>query len=189
MTQPETTSLPVQRRRQARQWEWAEQIELTVQLNELLGPDVFWTAIDNQPWSKVAGILRKKRGVRSGMPDVLILYKGMLIGLELKSPIGKLSWAQKEVRLEILRAGGKWWMARSARAALMALRLSGVAFRHRWKPPRLEPWEGPFADPNKRLPQEPTVAAQRREATRTWRERHKRARDAAQRAASAQPAA
>ena len=44
-------------------------------------------------------------------------------------------------------------MARSARAALMALHLSGVGFRRRWKPTRLELWEGPFADPNQRLPQ------------------------------------
>ena len=30
---------------------------------------------------------------------------------------------------------------------MMALHLSGVVSRRRWKPPRLKPWEGPFADP------------------------------------------
>ena len=44
----------------------------------------------------------------------------------------------------------------------MALHLSGVVFRRRWKPPQLRPWEGPFADPNERLPQAPNVAARRR---------------------------
>lgn len=27
---------------------------------------------------------------------------------------------------------------------MMALHLSGVVFRRKWKPPRLKPWEGPF---------------------------------------------
>jgi hypothetical protein len=40
----------------------------------------------------------------------------------------------------------------------MALHLSGVVFRRKWKPPQLKPWEGPFANPNQRLPQ----------AHRTW---------------------
>ena len=41
----------------------------------------------------------------------------------------------------------------------MALHLSGVVFRRKWKPPRLKPWEGPFADPTRRLPQAPDVSA------------------------------
>jgi hypothetical protein len=36
-----------------------------------------------------------------------------------------------------LAAGGAWWMARSARAALAALYLSHVPFRRRWKLPKL----------------------------------------------------
>jgi hypothetical protein len=49
---------------------------------------------------------------------------------------------QKQIRMEMLPVGAKWWMARSARAALMALHLSGVVFRRRRKPARLMPWEG-----------------------------------------------
>ena len=77
-------------------------------------------------------------------------------------------------------------MARSAEAALVALRLSNVPFRHPWTPPPLEPWEGPFTGAmicsGKRLPQAPEVAAQRRAAQRAWRERQ-RARKAAKLAA------
>src|SRR5262249_8173149 len=113
----------------------------------------------------------KRRGVRSGIPDILILYLGKPIFVELKSP--KM---QKQVRVELLPAGATWWMARSARAAMMALHLSGVVFRRRWKPPRLRPWEGPFADPTQRLPQAPDVAARRRAARRRWRERRHAAR-------------
>jgi hypothetical protein len=62
-------------------------------------------------------------------------------------------------------------MARSARAAMMALHLEGVVFRRNWKPPRLRPWEGPFVGTEKRLPQHPQVANERRAARRRWRER------------------
>jgi hypothetical protein len=46
---------------------------------------------------------------------------------------------------------------------------SGVPFRCRREPPRLEPWEGPFPDPTQRLPQHPEVAAERREVARRYR--------------------
>jgi hypothetical protein len=93
------------------------------------------------------------------------------IFVELKSRVGVATKVQKQVRVELLPAGATWWMARSARAAMMALHLSGVVFRRRWKPPRLKPWEGPFADPHQRLPQAPDVAARRRAARRRWRAR------------------
>jgi hypothetical protein len=113
---------------------------------------------------------------------------GKPIFVELKSRAGVASKVQKQVRLEMLPAGAAWWMARSARAALMALHLSGVVFRRQWKPPRLKPWEGPFADPNERLPQAPDVAAQRTAARRRSRERQ-RAREAAKRVAESDDAA
>ena len=137
----------------------------------------FWTALENKPISRVSGVFQKKRGVRSGVPDVFVLYRGKSIFLELKSRRGVASKAQKQIRLEMLPAGAVWWMARSARAALMALHLSGVVFQRRWKPPQLRPWEGPFADPTRRLPQAPDVAAQRRAARQRWRSRQPHARE------------
>jgi hypothetical protein len=89
------------------------------------------------------------------------------------------SGVQKQVRAELLAAGAEWWMARSANAAMTALYRSGVAFRRPWEPPPLESWEGPFANPNQRLPQEPGVAARRREEQRRYRDR-RRARKATQ---------
>jgi hypothetical protein len=44
----------------------------------------------------------------------------------------------------------------------MVLHLSGVVFRRKWEPAQLQPWETPFADPNKRLPQAPDLAADRK---------------------------
>jgi hypothetical protein len=118
---------------------------------------------------------QKRRGVRSGLPDVLVLYRRkpsrrsppVAVFVELKSKPGIATKAQKQIYGELLPAGAKWWLARSARAALTALHRSGVAFRRSWDPPRLECWEGPFVDPTRRLPQ----AAERAAATRRRRAR------------------
>jgi hypothetical protein len=134
----------------------------------------FWTSLENKPLTMLSGIFQKRRGVRSDLPDVLVVYRHatgiIVIFIELKSRRGVASKAQKQLRLEILPAGAVWWMARSARAAMMALHLSGVVFRRKWEPPaQPQPWEGPFADPAQRLPQHPKVAAERQEAKRRYR--------------------
>jgi hypothetical protein len=163
-------SFAVQRRRESRRQEWTEQTKLAEMLDRYLDPaDTFWTSLENKPISRLSGIFQKKRGVRSGLPDVQVIWRGKPIFVELKSRAGVASKVQKQIRLEMLPAGADWWMARSAHAALMALHLSGVVFRRRWKPPRLKPWEGPFADPHQQLPQAPDVAARRRAARRRSR--------------------
>ncbi len=167
----------VQQRRERRRQEWREQMKLSVMLDKYLDPAcTFWTSLENKPISRISGIFQKKRGVKSGIPDVFVLYLGRPIFVELKSRAGVATKVQKQVRVELLPAGATWWMARSARAALMALHLSGVVFCRQWKPPRLQPREGPFADPTKRLPQAPDVAARRRAARQRWRARQRHAR-------------
>jgi hypothetical protein len=161
----------VQQRRESRREEWREQMKLSVMLDKYLPDSTFWTSLENKPISRISGIFQKKRGIRSGIPDLFVLTNSgrRPIFVELKSRAGVATKAQKQVRVELLSAGATWWMARSARAAMMALHLSGVVFRRRWKPPRLKPWEGPFADPTRRLPQAPDVAARRRAARQRWR--------------------
>jgi hypothetical protein len=173
---PET--LAVRRRRESRREEATEQTKLVGLLARYLDPScTFWTSLENKPISAVSGMLQKRRGVRSGLPDMLVLFRDdtgtIVIFIELKSRRGVASRVQKQIRLEMLPVGAKWWMARSARAALMALHLSGVAFRRKWQPPQLKPWEGPFADPTQRLPQEPRVAAERAAARKRWRKRQR----------------
>jgi hypothetical protein len=171
-------SLAVRRRRESRREERDEQIKLSGLLARYLDPAcTFWTSLENKPISAVSGMYQKRRGVRSGLPDVLVLYRRKpsprcptrVVFVELKSRRGIATKAQKQIRAEMLPAGATWWLARSARAALMALRRSGVVFRQRWEPPRFERWEGPFADPTRRLPQAPDVAAERNAATRRRR--------------------
>jgi hypothetical protein len=132
-------------------------------------------------------LIQKQRGVRAGMPDVAVLHRRgsriKIVFIELKSKRGVVSDNQKQVRVELLRVGCKWWLARSARAALTALHRSGVVFRHPWRPLQLPPWQGPFPDPNKKMPWAPGVLAQWRREKREQRQRYQ-ARIAAQRAAA-----
>jgi hypothetical protein len=163
------------RRRRLRREEWRTHTALAEMLPVYLPDSVFWTSLENRPRSRLSGLLQKKRGVRSGLPDVMVIIPQRSIFIEVKSPSGRASHSQKQVRDEVLAVGCQWWMARSARAALVALHRSGVEFRRPWKPPSLQPWEGPFTGAERRLPQHPAVAARQREYARCWRER-KRAR-------------
>ncbi len=162
-------------RRKYRREEWAEQTKLAQLLTKYLDPaTTFWTVLENKPRSLLSGLLQKKRGMRSGLPDVMVIC-WKVVFIEVKSRSGRASRAQKRVREELTAVGCVWWMARSARAALMALHRSGVPFRRPWKLPEVKPWEGPFDGSEKRLPQHPAIAARQREYARRWRER-KRAR-------------
>jgi hypothetical protein len=186
--------LAVRRRRESAREEFKEHRKLAGLLTKHIDPScTFWTSLENKPISRVSGYFQKLRHVRSGMPDVMILYRyatgTKAIFIELKSRRGFASKAQKQIRLEMLLAGADWYLARSSRAALVALQISGVVFRRRLKPRQLKPWEGPFESPT-RIPQHPKVAAERREEKRRYRLRRAiRDREAAKLAAEREDAA
>jgi hypothetical protein len=114
--------------------------------------------------SASSGAIRKQRGVKPGVPDILVLYRGKLTTIELKSRHGKCSPPQRAVREDLLRAGARgWWVCRTACAAMWALRKSGVKFRTRpnddgtlecWQQPKLPAWEIPKR-PHERRPRAP----------------------------------
>lgn len=169
---------PQRKRRRHRRQEWAEHVKLVgLRKRYLDAATVFWTSLENRPSSLLNGLLQKKRGVRSGLPDVMVIAcHHLVVFVELKSVSGIASKAQKKIRRELLSVGCRWWMARSARAALTALYRAGVPFRRPWRPPVLQPWEGPFTGDEARLPQHPRVSTERREYNRRWRERARQAR-------------
>jgi hypothetical protein len=152
----------------------------------------YWTSLENKPRSPMGGVYQRMRGCRPGVPDLVVIQQQpgsvLIVFVELKSRRGLASKAQKQARAEMLPAGAVWIMARSWRAAMVGLQCAGVKFCRPWEPPPLEPWEGPFSDPNQRLPQEPSVRAERRAAQHRWRERQ-RARKAAKLAAERDDAA
>jgi hypothetical protein len=179
----------------ARREEWGQQVLLASLLDKFLDPDrATWTATDPVAASALAGAMRRKRGVKPGVPDTLVWNRGRCIAIEMKSPGGRCSPSQKVMRESLLRAGCVWWECRSANAAMWALAKSGVRFREyidedgataRWRQPRLARWEVPRRDPTEERPQHPDIARERNEAARMRRMR--RAEEKAATAAAVSP--
>ena len=184
----------------SRRAEWTEQVRLAALLDRWLPDDAYWTATDPVAGSATSGLMRKRRGVKPGVPDLVVWYRGRSITIELKSPHGQCNRAQRAARAGLLRARVDWWECRSANAAMWALSKSGVKFRtithndgriEQWHQPKLAPWEVPRrdpAEPRPRAPQHPAVAAKQRAAQQRWRER-RRAREMAARSEQSTPAA
>ncbi len=162
-------------RRSSAATEEAEQEKLAVLLSRHLNPETtWWTSLECKPRDRLSGASQRRRGVRSGIPDVMVVFRGRLIFIELKSRSGIASKAQREVRTELLKAGaGTYWLARGACAAMVALCKEGVVFRRPWTPPQLAVWQDPFTGAERELPQSPETAAQRRAAVRRRRARQR----------------
>jgi hypothetical protein len=149
----------------ARREEWQEQVKLCRLLDRWLDSScTFWTATDPVAPAVTSGAMRKKRGVKPGVPDVLVWYCGKSITIELKSRRGQCSRSQRAARTALLRSGAQWAVCRSAKSAMCALYESGVPFRtivhedgtiERWQQPELPAWEVPKRDPHERRPRAP----------------------------------
>ena len=76
----------------SRREEWQDQVQLKILLDKWLDPAcTFWTATDPVAASVTSGAMSKKRGVKPGVPDILVLYRKELITIELKSRRGQCS--------------------------------------------------------------------------------------------------
>jgi len=162
--------------------EWFMQVEVARLFATWLPSDAFWTATDATTTSPTTGLMRRMRGCKAGLPDILILYRGTLIAIELKSPQGRCTPSQRAVREALLRAGADWFECRSPNAVMQAVGVPFNMITHGdgttecWRQPELAPWEVPRRDPAERRPSAPEVAEERRASQRRWRERQQRAR-------------
>jgi hypothetical protein len=79
------------------------QQELVGLLAEYADPETtFWSCLENRPRSRLSGARQRLRGVRGGVPDLVCVFRGRVIFIELKSRFGLPSKAQKQVRAELL---------------------------------------------------------------------------------------
>jgi hypothetical protein len=136
----------------SRREEWQQQMKLAALLDKWLPDDAFWTAFDPVAGSPTSGLMRKRRGIRPGLPDTWVLHRGRSVTIEMKSRHGRCSPSQRATRLLILAAEGACWEAKSVNAAMVALHRSRVQFRtithadgriERWRQPKLADWETP----------------------------------------------
>lgn len=82
---------------------------------------VVWWSQDIAAYSGNAPGLRTARGVIAGIPDLIVLYRGLAHFIEVKAPDGEFSQAQREVGAAILLSEARYGMARSAPEALQLL--------------------------------------------------------------------
>jgi len=82
---------------------------------------VLWFSVDHAHYAgKVPGT-RTRRGIVSGLPDLYIQFAGVAHWIELKAADGRMTAAQREVHAEIVAAGGRCAVARSADEVLMLI--------------------------------------------------------------------
>lgn len=109
--------------------EWRDQRGYAVFLSKALPPDAYWTAIDIGTAGSVrGGQLRKSRGQKAGIPDMLIVWHGVTLWMEFKAG-SSLSGPQERTR-DALRANGHLWeLARSLEDVEAACRAAGIPLK------------------------------------------------------------
>ena len=95
-------------------------------LNLSLPREAFFFHPMNNPRSAIQGAHFKKLGMRAGIPDLVVLYGGKFVALEVKSERGRLSSEQKQVHAAIKNAGCEVFTVHSLMEAQMALELCGI---------------------------------------------------------------
>jgi hypothetical protein len=89
---------------------------------------VTWWSVDMAAYAGTVPGIRTGRGCIAGVPDMIVLYRGMAFFLEVKALDGVLSPAQQTVGIAILMTGAHYGVVRNAGEALEQL--------DRWEIPR-----------------------------------------------------
>lgn len=117
--------------RRSSQHEWTAQEADAEFLALALPLDAFWTAIDSgKADSAKAGALRKKRGIKAGVPDFIVVWNKITLWIERKAG-ARLSIPQANVRAMLLNNGHHWVLAHSTEDIERALIGYGIPLRVR----------------------------------------------------------
>ncbi len=106
-------------------------------LELILPPEAVLTSIDHaNAASAVTGALRKRRGVKDGIPDVWIIWARpgspptpIVVTLETKSKNGKVSKAQRAWCGALRMLGCHWAAPRTLEEATTAIAAAGIPLR------------------------------------------------------------
>jgi hypothetical protein len=96
-------TLAVQQRRKGRRQEWNTHVELVSLMREHIASCVFWSSLDNAPRSMLGALHARRRGVRAGLPDLMVIVRGL----------PPFSWSSKvSAASQAMRSGKSpphWW--------------------------------------------------------------------------------
>ena len=116
--------------RRRNQPEEALQRTVAEYLDRALPEDAVWFHCPNGgARTKAEAGVFKALGVKPGIPDILILWRGSLYCIELKPPRRSLSESQKTMRALLVTAGARYAMARTVEAVETALAVWNVPLR------------------------------------------------------------
>lgn len=91
--------------------------------------DAFWTTFPAGGGGRFRGAQLKRAGLTPGVPDIMILHKGLALFIELKTEKGRVSLAQADAHQAIILAGGAVAVCRSLDEVANALRVWNVPIR------------------------------------------------------------
>lgn len=100
-------------------------------LDWVLLPPALWTTFPSG-WGVFTPMLAqrlKKSGLKAGMPDMLIFYQGLTIGIELKARKNKESAEQRTMFRKLAEAGVTVFICRSVDDVEFVLREVGLPMR------------------------------------------------------------
>jgi hypothetical protein len=86
---------------------------------------VAWWSVDHGAYAGTAPGVRIGRGIVSGVPDLLVLHRGIAHVVEIKTPAGELSDPQQSVAA-VLASGGRVGVVRDADEMLGLLDAWGI---------------------------------------------------------------
>ena len=86
----------------------------------------FWTTFPAGGGGKTRGAQLKRMGLMPGIPDILIVGPSRLVGLELKTAVGRQSVEQKAVAQRFERCGFPYLLARNLDEVEVLLMAAGV---------------------------------------------------------------
>ena len=120
--------------------EYALSVAVADYLRAALPPEVLWFHVPNgEHRSKITGARLKRMGVRPGVADLCIAWRGTLaenyaasvLWIELKSPKGRQSTEQAIFHFDAVRAGHDYVTARSVADVERFIRGRGIPMRGR----------------------------------------------------------
>ena len=100
-------------------------------LNLALPDDAWFTAFPAGGGGRVRGAILKGMGLKAGVPDILIVWRGRAYWLELKAPGGRLNMAQGVTFHRLWRCDSPAVVARNLDDVWQALTEWGIPSRAR----------------------------------------------------------
>jgi hypothetical protein len=87
---------------------------------------VVWWSVDMAAYTGTAPGIRTSRGCIAGVPDIVLIWKGLAFFIEVKAEDGVVSLPQQSVATAVLIAGAQWGTARDSTEALQLLDAWGI---------------------------------------------------------------